>query len=128
MDALRIEFQPKEGQADILYRGKNGWSSCRGLEIWDFQHDASQVTITPMNSRGITASCEINLPKDPTILTQIGNHFLALASESLSDASPKYNPVELGVIRGYRSYTKDYECSDDEALKRCIELLNQQNA
>jgi len=76
-----IKFsERKDDQAKPFYRGKNGVSPIRGLEVMTTSINA--VMLTPMNSRGISDSCIIEIP---------GEHLLEVIYQ-LQSAYNSLNP------------------------------------
>lgn len=43
------------------FTGRNGYFKCTGVEILPLEHD-NNVMLTPFNSRGETARCDISVP------------------------------------------------------------------
>jgi hypothetical protein len=43
------------------FTGRNGYFLCTGVEILPLEHD-NKVMLTPYNSRGETARCDITVP------------------------------------------------------------------
>lgn len=83
MRTLRLVFQPRNPAAiDLTYFGRNGTGKCTGLEVMVLGEDIHQrVMISPINSKGAAARCNIDLPTDPSLLREVGEYFLELARE-----------------------------------------------
>ena len=83
MRTLRLAFQPRDPAAiDLTYFGRNGTGKCTGLEVAVLGEDLHQrVMISPINSKGAAARCNIDLPTDPSLLREVGEYFLELARE-----------------------------------------------
>lgn len=85
MRALRLEFQPRDPAAiDLTYLGRNGTGKCRGIEVMAMGHGIHErLMISPINSKGVVAQrCNIDLPTDPSLLREVGQYFLNLATEA----------------------------------------------
>jgi hypothetical protein len=85
MRALRLEFQPRDSAAiELTYLGRNGTGKCHGIEVMAMgQGIHERLMISPINSKGVVAQrCNIDLPADPSLLREVGQYFLNLATEA----------------------------------------------
>ena len=85
MRALRLEFQPRDPAAiGLTYLGRNGTGKCHGIEVMAMgQGIHERLMISPINSKGVVAQrCNIDLPADPSLLREVGQYFLNLATEA----------------------------------------------
>ena len=88
MRTLRLEFQPRDPAAiELTYFGRNGTGKCMGIEVialGEGRH--KRLMISPINSKGAAARCNIDLPTDPSLLREVGEYFLELARETARDS------------------------------------------
>ena len=85
MRALRLEFRPRDPAAiELTYLGRNGTGKCHGIEVMAMgQGIHERLMISPINSKGVVAQrCNIDLPADPSLLREVGQYFLNLATEA----------------------------------------------
>ena len=82
MRTLRLAFQPRDPAAiDLTYFGRNGTGKCMGIEVMEMGAGIHRrLMLSPINSKGAAARCNIDLPTDPSLLREVGEYFLELAA------------------------------------------------
>lgn len=56
-----VMFEPSPPGHKVMYRGRNGMSKCEGLELLAM---SDFVLLSPLNSRGTTSACFIEIPPE----------------------------------------------------------------
>ena len=52
---------------NMFYLGRNGTGYCKGVEIWAFGTNTKEFIIQPINSKGDSARCKIEIPREDTV-------------------------------------------------------------
>lgn len=73
-----ISYPRDPTDRDLVSLGRNGTMFTRGLSI---EHYGICISLQPVTSKGIPGRCRIELPSDPTTLTQIANHLIHIAHQ-----------------------------------------------
>lgn len=67
---MNITFNPRDRHC--MYRGRNGFGICSGVNITPpAGRSASWITIKPINTKGISDACFIEIPQDREVLLSI---------------------------------------------------------
>ena len=92
-DLIDVPFPPDD-QINFCYQGRNGIGSCRGIQVWHGDPTCRVVWISPVNSKGPTNSCLIQIPFNQTLDVA---RALSNVLDKVLDAIPDRLPILLGL-------------------------------
>lgn len=73
---MNVSWNGKETR----YKGRNRHGRCKGVELFTLKASGF-VRVSPVNNRGVTDSCYIDVPADPDILRRFAAEFVRIAGE-----------------------------------------------
>jgi hypothetical protein len=92
-DLIDVPFPP-DGQIDLCYQGRNGIGQCRGIQVWHGDPTRRVVWVSPVNSKGPTNKCLIQIPFNQTLDVA---RALSNVLDKVLDAIPDRLPILLGL-------------------------------